>query len=406
VRRFSCLIDAVKLVAKLSIVLMVILQPAIAVSAAGPANEAAVRNAWNLYTLQKYAESSDAFEALIRTSTPNARLYYYAALANKGANRKARAKQLCDYITTNFPNSSESAYVQKLFVPTTAADLPEILKGKKLEELIQTEEGRKALKEALSKNGANTPASPVVAATSSPSVSTPAVPAVRNQAFTAYSIAVDGPNGITQFGQDPNCWFECSMAALAMSPRGQQLIAGMIRSYGPDTYIVRFPGDGTEYTINKQKMDEWGVRDKALWATLIHCAQAMKYHSKDGGTIESGLSCLTGHTAENLHASTTTEQTLATFIRDAIKSQYPIVCSTSNSSVPDLVEADHAYTITAFDPTTNMITIKNPHGANSRRFRLITDPTHGVFEQLNDGYFKMHTSIFMQCFNQVARSAI
>src|SRR5688572_12205107 len=82
---------------------------------AGPVNEAAFRSAWALCTQQKYAASADAFEALIRTATPNARLYYYAAVANRSANRTARAKQLADYVINNFPNTAESAQAQKMF---------------------------------------------------------------------------------------------------------------------------------------------------------------------------------------------------------------------------------------------------------------------------------------------------
>jgi len=38
--------------------------------------------------------------------------------------------------------------------------------------------------------------------------------------FTAEDIAHDGAHGIDQ-SRYPNCWFECSMSALAQLPRGQ-----------------------------------------------------------------------------------------------------------------------------------------------------------------------------------------
>ncbi|HMY56378.1 MAG TPA: hypothetical protein PK671_25640, partial [Candidatus Obscuribacter sp.] len=132
------------------------------VCAAGPVNETALRSAWSLYTAQKYRESADAFEALIASSTPNARLYYYAALALRACNRNARAKQLCQYIANNFPSTQEAGFAARLFPGTVssatasssgaAADpVPASLKGKSTEEMLKTEEGRKYVAEQLAK---------------------------------------------------------------------------------------------------------------------------------------------------------------------------------------------------------------------------------------------------------------
>jgi hypothetical protein len=390
---------------------IVLTQSHLAVSAAGPVDETALRSAWALYNQQKYAASADAFEILIGKSTPNARLYYYAAVADKSSNRLARAKQLLQYVTTNFPGSPEAASAQKLLLDSapknaSATDgLPESLKGKSVEELMQTEEGRKALKEALNKQKAATSTSTLVAS-SAPTLTDKSKHAKESsQAFTSEAIAEDGSHGITEFTYNPNCWFECSLAALAMLPRGQELLTRMIQGSNGGTYIIRFPADGVAYTITPQQMEASRVRDKALWATLIHCAQVMKF--RGGGGLEEGLTCLTGKKAEKLFAAHTTEQALSRFIGDAVKSQNPIVCESVDDfgTLPELMEANHAYTIVGFDPATNMISIRDPHGDNSRRFRLKTDPEHQKFEQLNDGTFKLHISLFPQYFTAVARSS-
>lgn len=389
-----------------------------AVSAAGPADENAIRNAWALYTQQKYAASADAFEALIRTSAPSARLYYYAAAANKSGNRLARAKQLCQYVVTNFPKSQEATYAQKLFpdaAPTVAAaagandGLPDSLKGKKLDDLMQTEEGRAALRAALLQQKGvitTTPTSAAVTVGQSASKSTGKSSADSNaQPFSAETIAQDGAGGITQF-----MGLESSMAALAMLPRGQQLIATMIRSGGSQgTYIVRFPGgDGAEYTLTPEKVESCRIRDKAMWATLIHCAEIMRFHNNSSLNIDDALTCLTGKRAEKLYASNTTEEALIEFISKAIKKESPIVCEASDDfgTAPELVELGQDYTITAFDASTGMITMRDPHGGNSRRFRLETDKEHKKFEQLNDGMLRMHVSLFPKYFKEVASSAI
>ncbi len=397
--------------AKAVVVLLIISQTCLSGSALGPVDESALRNAWALCTQQKYAAAADAFEALIRTSTPNARLYYYAAAANRSSNRVARAKQLCQYVIANFPKSPEAANALKLFpaaassTASASGELPESLKTKNLEELMQTEEGRKQLKEALKKQEGSAVASTTVAASASPLSAKGSGGKKVDQVFTVEDISKDGVGGISHFGQNPDSWLECSMAALAMSPRGQKLIAAMIRSSGGQgTYIVRFPGEALEYTLTQQKIEACRVHDKALWATLIHCAQITQANSDE--SIEGGLSFLTGRKAEKMQAGTT-EQTVLSFIRDAVKSQNPIVCESADDfgTSPELVEPNHAYTITDFDPATNMITIRNPHGANSRRFRLKTDPQYHQFEQLNDGVFKMHISLFRNYFKEVARSS-
>jgi len=381
--------------------------------AAGPADEAAVRSAWALYNQQKYAASADAFEALIRTSTPNARLYYYAALANKNSNRTARATQLSQYVISYFPGSAEATSLQKLFSGSTSASadmsdsLPASLKGKSVEELMQTEEGRKALKEALNKQKATTSTAAVVGSSKPLITEKHAATRESNQAFTAEAIAEDGSNGISQFISYPDSCFECSLAALAMLPNGRELLARTIRGSSREgAYIVRFPADGVDYTITPKEIEECRVRDKAMWATLIHCAVVMK--ASGHGTMEEGLSCLTGRQAEKLFPEHTTEQTLTSFIGDAVKSQMPIVCESKDDfgTLPELMENSHGYTIIGFDPATKMITLRDPHGANSRRFRLKTDPEHQKFEQLNGGAFKIHLSLFPQYFSEVVRSPI
>jgi len=385
-----------------------------AARAAGPADEAAIRNAWTLYTQQKYVPSADAFETLIRTSTPSSRLYYYAAAANKAAGRMPRARQLCQYISTNFATSAEASYVSKLFPedapkPTAAAPagLPAHLKDKSVDELMQTEEGRQALMSAVSKPAASATHSKTAPDTvaSARTAYSPSRSRPKDVVFTADLIAVDGANGITQFVRQPDAGFECSLAAMALLSRGREVLADMITCPShQDIYIVRFPNTSVEHTITPAKMEKYLMKDKALWATLIHGAvrETNLVHS-----FEDGLSILTGNKAEKILANNTTQAALVSFINDAVSKQNPIVCLSSDSPPePELVEAYHGFTITGYEPSTGMVTLRNPMGNNSRRFRLETDPLHKKFQQLNEGSFKMHISLFALYFKEVARSQI
>jgi hypothetical protein len=394
-----------------AIVLAVLVEAGLAVSAGELAEKTPQGNAWTLYSQQKYTASSDAFESLIRTSTPNARLFYCAALANMGCGRSARAKQLCQYVITNFSGTTEAAYAQKLFpgaaprVASAPEALPESLKGKKVEELMKTEEGRKAVEEALAKKEA---AAAAASAKISPMLAKSTHGRTGDHVFTTAEIAKDGAGGIDQMYY-PNCWFESSMSALAMLPRGQRLMADMIR-YGDKEghYIVRFPGDGVEYKITEEKLEKSGIHNKALWATLIECGQTLKFPEDAGAQLSEGLGCLTGQRADTIAPASASPQELSSFIEGAVKSQNPIICGSqySMSGLPRLVVASHAYAIIGFEPASGMITIRNPHGANSERFTLTNDERHQKFEQLNDGVFKMHISLFPYYFSQVARASI
>ncbi len=394
---------------------------ALAVSAAGPVSETALRSAWALYTAQKYRESSDAFEALIGSSTPNARLYYYAALANRACNRTARAKQLCQYISTNFPASQEAGMARRVFpdaVPPVVASeeaadpVPESLKGKSTEEMLKTPEGRQYVQEQLAKKAvAIATAKMNEASKISPMRAKTKGGRPGERVFTAEDIAREGANGIDQMYY-PNCWFESTMSSLASLPRGQKLMADMV-SYGQKEgeYVVRFPGDGKIYNIDEKLLEEKRIHSKALWATLIECGQVLKFPEDNGNLLAEGLSCLTGQRAQTLDPGEASDQELSSFIDGAVKSQNPIICGSESpysypSGMPYLVEPSHAYTIIGFEPSSGMIKMRNPHGANSRRFVLKSDTRHEKFEQLDDGVFKMHISLFKKYYQQVAKAHI
>jgi len=394
-----------------AIAIVVLAQTGLSGSAGELADKTPPGNPWTLYKQQKYTASSDAFEPLIRTSKPSATLYYYAALANVNCGRSTRAKQLCQYIITNFAGTTEAAYAQKLFPDVVAAKttassdaLPASLKGKNVQELMKTEEGRKAVEEALAKKEAASAA----AAKVSPMLAKSMHGRPGDRVFTTAEIAKDGAGGIDQMYY-PNCWFESSMSALAMLPRGQRLMADMIR-YGDKEghYVVRFPGDGVEYKITEEALEKSGVHNKALWATLIECGQTLKFPEDAGGELADGLGCLTGQRAETITPSSASPQELSSFIEGAVKSQNPIICGSNYSmrGLPILVFPSHAYAIIGFDPASGMITIRNPHGINSERFTLPNDEKHQKFEQLNDGVFKMHISLFPHYFSEAARSFI
>lgn len=426
-----------------------------------------INSAWAFYQQKRFVESVDAFESLIKGQRPAARLYYHATLANIAAKRKARARQLATYIVNHFTSSTEASYSIRLF-----PELKAVVEAKKAaqkaaqkaktakaetkkepesseEELnvanlpedfwrslpahvrrhLKTPAGKETLKGALRDYNKRQNAKKGKVATITGVKSKKKSSKKKREfkvegdfrigqpVFSAEDIAKDGAGGIDQ-SVNPNCWFEASMAALAELPRGRRLLASMIRYGGPDTYVVRFPRDGVEYKISEAEMSRRGIKDKSLWASLIECAQVMKFPNNRGAEGESGqesrlsvgLGCITGCKAQLMHPRAASQQELSSFIGGAVSSKNPIVCGTWPSSYfsghPLLVVPTHAYTIIGFDAASKMITIRNPHGKHSRRFYTGRSSGPKKFVSGEDGVFKMHLSLFPIYFSQVCRSFI
>jgi len=422
-----------------------------------------VASAWALYTQRKFVESADAFEVLLKTNPASGRLYYHAAVANFAANRKARGNQLCGYVISNFIGSPEAQHCRTLMssnappssaTPATSAPAAGHGEGELTEQnlpasfyaslppdvraQLKTPAGKQRLRLAIidyNKRMAEQKSTEAAKKKSVKAKPTSASDdededddddfavtkfsidktAKRNEyPFTAAMIAKDGANGIDQ-SVNPNCWFEASMAALAELPRGQRLLASMIKYSGDGAYIVRFPGDGQEYKITEATMKEHGITDRALWAALLETAQVMKFPDNRGAEGDTGdqsrlavgLGCITGTKAQLLHPHNSELQELSSFIGGAISSKNPIVCSTWHdyylASLPELVVGRHAYTIIGFDPASNMVTIRNPHGKGSEKF--YSEDT-AKFQMKENGVFKMHLTLFQKYFYQVCRSFI
>lgn len=404
-------------------------------------SDAGTQNAINLYNQHSYASAADAFEVELKKATPNARLYYYAAMANKECNRSARAKQLFDYLIKNFPTTGEGRYAQQAIktLPGATASavgadlgLPQSVLNalpKEMLSMLNTQAGKQAVRVAMQQQAGNVAIvrqaekQGILNKKNTEEAAKAALAGVvpkkrAERPFTPEDIAKDGAGGIDQM-RYPNCWFEASMSALAQLPRGQKLMSSMIRYGAKDgTYVVRFPNDGVEYMIGPDDLAESGIHDKALWASLIECAEIRKFPNNEGSSgadgdqsrLEVGLNCITGAKSEILMPGSVSVQELSSFIGGAVKSQNPIVGGTwtirTLISLPEIIVPQHAYTIVGFDPNTNMVTIRNPHGKNSERFDLETDPKHESFEQLDDGVFKMSLPLIQKYFHSLARSFI
>lgn len=376
---------------------------AASIAQANPAKAEDAIGAWKLYGQKQYDASANAFEKVFLTAKPEARLYYYAGLANSAAHRNARAKQLFDYVIANFAGTPEAELAKTAsgYLAPTGNTTNNTPTGN-----TATNVGTKA------------PSTSSAVATIGSSSAVGGVKSIRKKGafvFTPEDIAREGANGIDQTDA-PNCWFECGMSALAQLPKGQRMLARMITYGDGESYVVRFPGDGNEYKITEADLDRAGVKCTALWASLLDYAQRKKFPNNVGANgsdgdlsrLHVGLSCITGCRTDVIHPGHSNNQELASFIYSAVSSGNPITAGTSGRIgrryVP--VFENHAYTITGFEPARNMITIRNPHGHKSQQFTYDEDPRHLQFEPLDDGIFKMHMDLFRESYGSVCRSFI
>lgn len=399
----------------------------------GPAFAQDTASALKLYTDKQYPQAVEAFERLLNSGKTDARTYYYAALANLAARRNLRAKQLFDYVIAAFPSSQEAGLAKSAMIyfgkstATKDATVAASNAATKVSTAIAGAATAGAAVQSVASAAGNriSPAGSNVIMRKPKDSSEGAKTAKLNLfarphhkgdfVFTPDEIAREGANGIDQTNA-PNCWFEAAMSALAQLPRGQKMLARMITYGEGESYMVRFPGDGREYKITEERLEDSGVDCKAKWASLLDYAERLKFPHNIGASgpdgdmhrLQVGLSCITGCRADMLIPNQASTQEISSFIYGAISSNNPITCGTSgrNSRVWAPIIENHAYTIIGFDSARNMVIIRNPHGRESETFAMPDDPQHLKFEQLTDGVFKMNLELFKDAFGSVCRSFI
>ena len=361
-----------------------------------------------LYEQSQYQAAADQFELEAGHSTSG--MTYYAVLANLRCHRTLRAKQLAHYVIERYPGTTEATLCEAVL--RSAGDSAG--SSKPADDSGASKSSRPADAAGVEKDGARK-----LLSASTPSSASAASPAGQpervqypRKLFTAEEIAKVGASGVDQTSK-PNCWFEASLAALARLPRGQRMIADMITQIDPQTYVVKFPNDGNEYKIAKTDLRGEKIHDSALWAGLIDYAESKRYPhnenmSQEKTWVETALACVCGGRVETASAKSLAPNELSSFIGGAVSSQNPCVCATSRiDSLPPIVVEGHAYTITGFDASRQLITLRNPHGRYSKSFsRLPDDPQESHFKQLKGGFLQIDIDTFQKYFATVSRAFI
>lgn len=203
------------------------------------------------------------------------------------------------------------------------------------------------------------------------------------------------PTDIDQ-GNVGNCYFEASLASLANTPHGQEMIANMVKTNDDGSMTVTFPGDTSHpVTVTQEQMNNDVKNGKfgnesptitAIQSAFLKYDRVGEYGTGinavqgDGvpyfgqvSTPTDALHLLTGQdTAAELNGGLnsrwnigfTSSDNLKGFMTQALNNEQPLVAGTSPITDPPL-ETGHEYSVLGFDQSTGTVTVRNPWSHNN-----------------------------------------
>ena len=215
-----------------------------------------------------------------------------------------------------------------------------------------------------------------------------------------------GAAGGVQQGGLEDCWFQVSVAAFSTAPDGAEKISNMITQTDDGQYKVTFPGDPLRPVIvsNNEVDNNPDITDSAKWGRVLEAA-ILKRDPKSalpqerggtGGNITDGLRLLTGKESTEIHIADSDLSSMSDTIQESLEDQRAIVASTP-SSTDEPIEYRHAYSVSAYDPSSKTISLRNPWGYNEA---LPGTRQNGVLVG-GAGEISMPLDIFMKNFHKI-----
>ncbi|HZT34803.1 MAG TPA: hypothetical protein VFA15_02710 [Nitrososphaera sp.] len=152
----------------------------------------------------------------------------------------------------------------------------------------------------------------------------------------------------------------------------------MITENPDSSFTVVFPGDKSR-SFKVEHETSGKICNRARWANIIEAASRQEFPDNDAGDrpsrgrpkIKTGLSVLTGKTANLLSISSSNSTQLEHLIEDCISRGNPAVLSTKSiaeiSSLPAVILPSHAYALIGYDSKSKTLTLRNPLGDSVER---------------------------------------
>jgi hypothetical protein len=169
------------------------------------------------------------------------------------------------------------------------------------------------------------------------------------------------PNAIDQ-GDHNTCFFLSALASLAKSH--PKAIQQMITDEGHDTYTVRFPGrDPVRVTITDGELVTASSAKNGMWVAVLEEAFRQAAQPASWGGFLGGIEWLTGHDATSYVAvKPLSLDSIREPLQEALSEKRLVIASRTWSTNGPL-QSQHVYAILGFDPQTDKVEIRDPHGA-------------------------------------------
>jgi len=234
-----------------------------------------------------------------------------------------------------------------------------------------------------------------------------------NASTELFANGLPDPNAIDQ-GSLADCWFLA--AAGSVAAQNPQAIVDMIQPNDNGTYTVTFP-DGRSATVAAPTRAEFAVgatsgRD-GMWITVLEKAYATIENDGDETWAQNHIddpsqpgrgtdvfSSTGGSDQDNLAltGTDTTHEKLSSAFADgravnALIGRVPLVGSKRDEGLPTA----HIYTVTAYDPATRTVTLRNPWGRGEW-----SDEAGNARDGSDDGVFTMPLEEFDDMFTTVS----
>lgn len=240
------------------------------------------------------------------------------------------------------------------------------------------------------------------------------------------------PENVVQ-GQIGNCFFEASLASLANTSHGKEVIANMVKNNQDGSTTVTFPGDTSHpVTITQQDVDkavkDGNVYDYSSALTAVQTAflkydrigdygrgvNALQYsevpYLAQIKTPTDALHLLTGERTaceldgfnSDFNVGSVSPENLSRFIKQAFDNGQPVVAGTSPFADSPIVST-HVYSVLGFDPSTGTVTVRNPWGDNPD---LKKDETKNGITDIGDGKMTMNFETFRKNFSKFSAAGV
>ncbi len=216
-------------------------------------------------------------------------------------------------------------------------------------------------------------------------------------------------------GMFGTCYFIAALVAKAQAdPDG---LKKMIKDNGNGTFTVTFPG-AKSVTINAPTDTELlihaGTGDNGMWVTILEKAYGKMKNDDaifsetepmdevEGGTEAGGMNPLTKKGVDTDDLWATSESTTRSKIQKALASGKMVTAGISKDLISTSEAQDaHVYTVIAYDPKTDRVTLRNPWGQGGKRAEPQKADGSAKDGKL-DGVFQLTIAEFDSMFSTVA----